>query len=208
MDTLNANTMERNLKEALKHRRSYYAIANQSTLPDDEIEEILDLAALHTPSAFNSQSTRMVLLLKEHHKKLWDIVLETLKQIVPEAAFATTETKINKSFAAGYGTVLFFEDRTIIEGMQKAFPLYHDKFPIWSQQTSAMHQLSVWTMLEDAGFGASLQHYNPVIDEQVAATWKLPENWELMAQMPFGLPLEPPGKKEFKPLSDRVRVFK
>lgn len=208
MDTLNANTMERNLKEALKHRRSYYAIANQSTLPDDEIEEILDLAALHTPSAFNSQSTRMVLLLKEHHKKLWEIVLETLKKIVPEAAFATTETKINKSFAAGYGTVLFFEDRTIIEGMQKAFPLYHDKFPIWSQQTSAMHQLSVWTMLEDAGFGASLQHYNPVIDEQVAATWKLPENWKLMAQMPFGLPLEPPGKKEFKPLSDRVRVFK
>lgn len=208
MDTLNANTMERNLKEALKHRRSYYAIANQSTLPDDEIEEILDLAALHTPSAFNSQSTRMVLLLKEHHKKLWEIVLETLKKIVPEAAFATTETKINKSFAAGYGTVLFFEDRTIIEGMQKAFPLYHEKFPIWSQQTSAMHQLSVWTMLEDAGFGASLQHYNPVIDEQVAATWKLPENWELMAQMPFGLPLEPPGKKEFKPLSDRVRVFK
>ena len=56
--------MERNLKEALKHRRSYYAIDNQTTIPDAEIEEILDFAALHTPSAFNSQSTRMVLLLR------------------------------------------------------------------------------------------------------------------------------------------------
>ena len=200
--------MERNLKEALKHRRRYYAIGNQTTLPDDAIEEILDFAALHIPSAFNSQSTRMVLLLKEHHQKLWDIVKNTLKSSIPAAAYTTTEAKINKSFAAGYGTVLFFEDRNIIANLQKAFPLYHEKFPLWSQQTSAMHQLGVWTMLEDAGFGASLQHYNPLIDEQVITTWKLPENWELVAQMPFGLPLEPPGKKEFKPLCDRVRVFK
>ena len=200
--------MERIIKEALKHRRSYYAIGNQTTLPDDAIEEILDFAALHIPSAFNSQSTRMVLLLKEHHQKLWDIVKNTLKSSISATAYTTTEAKINKSFAAGYGTVLFFEDRNIIANLQKAFPLYHEKFPLWSQQTSAMHQLGVWTMLEDAGFGASLQHYNPLIDEQVIATWKLPETWELVAQMPFGLPLEPPGKKEFKPLCDRVRVFK
>lgn len=200
--------MERNLKEALKHRRSYYAIGNQSTIPDDEIEEILDFATLHTPSAFNSQSTRMVLLLKEHHKKLWDIVRETLKKTVPSAAFATTEAKINKSFAAGYGTVLFFEDTSIVENLQKAFPLYHEKFPQWSQQTSGMHQLVVWTMLENAGFGASLQHYNPLIDEKVKAEWKLPESWNLISQMPFGLPLEPPKKKEYKPLCERVRVFK
>lgn len=200
--------MERNLKEALKHRRSYYAIGNQTTLPDDAIEEILDFATLHIPSAFNSQSTRMVLLLKEHHQKLWQIVSDVLRQTVPAAAFSTTEAKIKKSFASGYGTVLFFEDRCEVENLQKAFPLYHEKFPLWSQQTSAMHQLAVWTLLEDAGFGASLQHYNPLIDEQVQQEWKLPACWELIAQMPFGLPLEPPGKKEFKPLCERVRVFK
>ena len=108
--------MERNLKEALKHRRSYYAIDNQTTIPDAEIEEILDFAALHTPSAFNSQSTRMVLLLREQHRRLWDIVRNTLKKTIPAAAYASTEAKINKSFAAGYGTVLFFEDTAIIEG--------------------------------------------------------------------------------------------
>ncbi len=200
--------MERNLKEALKHRRSYYAIGSKSLISDAEIEEIIDFAALHTPSAFNSQSARFVLLLGEHHKKLWEIVKETLKKVVAAPAFVTTEAKINKSFASGYGTVLFFNDRIVVEGLQKAYPLYHDKFPEWAMQSAGMQQLAVWTMLEDAGFGASLQHYNPLIDEVVATEWKLPTSWELLAQMPFGVPSEPPAKKEFKPLEDRVKVFK
>lgn len=200
--------MERNLKEALKHRRSYYNIGNQSPIPDDKIEGILDFAALHIPSAFNSQSTRMVLLLKKHHQRLWEIVLENLRDSIPAAKFAGTENKIRQSFAAGYGTVLFFEDRTTVENLQKAYPLYREKFPLWSQQTSAMHQLAVWTMLEDAGFGASLQHYNPLIDKQVIAEWALPTNWELIAQMPFGIPLEQPQKKESGPLGGRIQVFK
>lgn len=200
--------MERNLKEALKHRRSYYAIGSKSLISDAEIEEIIDFAALHTPSAFNSQSARFVLLLGEHHKKLWEIVKETLKKVVAAPAFVTTEAKINKSFASGYGTVLFFNDRIVVEGLQKAYPLYHDKFPEWAMQSAGMQQLAVWTMLEDAGFGASLQHYNPLIDEVVAKEWKLPDSWELLAQMPFGKPSEPPAKKEFKPLEDRVKVFK
>ena len=162
----------------------------------------------HIPSAFNSQSARLVLLLGEQHRKFWEIVKDTLRKIVSAEAFKATEKKVNNSFEAGYGTVLFFEDLSIVEGLQKAFPLYHEKFPIWSQHTSAMHQLAVWTMLEDAGFGASLQHYNPLVDEAVTAEWGIPENWELVAQMPFGVPIQEPGTKEFKPIEERVRIFK
>lgn len=200
--------MERNLKEALKHRRSYYAISNKSLISDEEIEDIVKLAVKHIPSAFNSQSARLVLLLGEQHRKFWEIVKDTLRKIVSAEAFKATEKKVNNSFEAGYGTVLFFEDLSIVEGLQKAFPLYHEKFPIWSQHTSAMHQLAVWTMLEDAGFGASLQHYNPLVDEAVTAEWGIPENWELVAQMPFGVPIQEPGTKEFKPIEERVRIFK
>ena len=71
-----------------------------------------------------------------------------------------------------------------------------------------MHQLAVWIMLEDVGFGASLQHYNPLIDETVLKEWQLPETWELIAQMPFGIPLQEPGTKEFNPIEERVRIFK
>lgn len=200
--------MERNLKEALKHRRSYYALSNQSPIPDEQIEEIVRFTVAHTPSAFNSQSSRLVLLLGEQHRKFWNLVKETLKKIISEAAFEATEMKINKSFLAGYGTILFYEDQTVVESLQKAFPLYQDKFPEWSEHTSAMHQLSAWALLEDAGFGASLQHYNPLIDRAVQAEWKFPEHWRLIAQMPFGTPLIIPGKKDNRPLEDRIRIFK
>ena len=101
--------MKKSFEEALKHRRTYYSITNQSPVSDEEIERIVNLAVTHVPSAFNSQSTRVVLLLGENHKKLWHIVKETLRKIVPPEVFKTTEAKIDNSFASGYGTVLFFE---------------------------------------------------------------------------------------------------
>ena len=55
--------MERSFSEALKHRRTYYSITNQSPIPDQEIECIVNMTVRHVPSAFNSQSTRVVLLL-------------------------------------------------------------------------------------------------------------------------------------------------
>lgn len=199
--------MEKSFMEALKHRRTYYAITNQSPISNKQIEELVNFAVTHVPSAFNSQSTRVVLLLGENHRKLWQIVKDTLRKIVPAEAFKATEAKIDGSFACGYGTVLFFEDQNVVKGLQDMFSAYKDNFPVWSLQTSAMHQLAIWTLLEDAGLGASLQHYNPLIDEEVRRTWNLPESWSLIAEMPFGLPVSEPGEKEYKPLVDRVKVF-
>ena len=182
--------MERSFSEALKHRRTYYSITNQSPISDQEIECIVSTVVRHVPSAFNSQSTRVVLLLGESHKKLWKIVKDALKKIVPADAFVKTEEKIDHSFACGYGTVLFFEDQKVVKGLQEAFPSYQENFPGWSLQTSAMHQLAMWTMLE------------------VRRTWNLPEHWHLIAEMPFGLPTEKPGEKESQPLEERVKIFK
>ena len=166
--------MERNLKDALQHRRSYYELTPESPIDDAKIEEIIRFAIRHIPSAFNSQSTRLVLLLHEQHKAFWEIVKRTLQAIIPAEAFVATEQKIDRSFASGYGTVLYYEDTTVVRKLQEQFPTYADNFPIWSEHTSAMHQLAVWTMLEDAGFGASLQHYNPLIDKEVRERWDLP----------------------------------
>lgn len=121
--------MERNLKEALRHRRSYYELTPRSPIDDAQIEEIVRFAVKHVPSAFNSQSARLVLLLHEHHKAFWELVKRTLQAIVPEKAFVATEKKIDGSFASGYGTVLYFEDTEIVKGLQKQFPLYADNFP-------------------------------------------------------------------------------
>jgi predicted oxidoreductase (fatty acid repression mutant protein) len=192
--------------EALQNRRSCYAIDDRSPVTKDQIQNIIDFALLHVPSAFNAQSSRIVLLLEGSHRKFWNIVMTTLKKIVPAGAFASTEQKIN-SFAAGYGTILYYEDQQAVEDLQARFPLYADRFPTWAQHASAMHQLTIWTMLEDAGLGASLQHYNPIVDDEVRAAWALDPKWSLIAQMPFGGLVKAPDAKEFQPLDARRKVF-
>jgi predicted oxidoreductase (fatty acid repression mutant protein) len=107
-----------------------------------------------------------------------------------------------------FAALLFFEDQDVVKGLQNAFPSYADNFPVWSQQTSAMHQLAIWTMLEDLGFGVNLQHYNPLIDDEVAKEWSIPASWKLIAEMPFGNPLAQPGEKQYQPIEERVKVFK
>ena len=175
---------------------------------DYEIVHVLHQVVKHVPSAFNSQTTRLVLLLGDEHAKFWNIVKNTLKKIVPDDVFVKTENKINRSFASGYGTVLFWEDTEVVNNFMTTYPLYADNFKTWSQQTSGMHQFTVWTMLENLGFGASLQHYNPLVDEEVKRVWHLPKEWTLVAQMPFGMPIAAPEEKTYKPLEERVKVFK
>lgn len=197
----------KSIKEAIKDRRSYYHLTNQSPVSDASLKELIDFAVLHVPSGFNSQSTRVVLLLNEHHVKLWDIVKDTLQKMVSPEAFVQTKAKIENAFQAGYGTILFYEDQRVVKDLQERFPTYADNFPTWSQHTSAMHQFAIWTLLESVGFGASLQHYNPLIDEAIVKTWNLDPEWKLIAQMPFGVPSAQPGPKEFQPLTGRSLAF-
>lgn len=200
--------MKQTFLEALENRRSYYNINSHSPVSDEEILRVIHEAVKHVPSAFNSQTTRIVLLLGDEHHKLWNIVKETLKKMLPMDVFSKTEAKINGEFFCGYGTVLFFEDDADVGKLETSFPLYAERFKTWSQHTSAMHQLAIWIMLEELGFGASLQHYNPLIDEEVKHTWHLPKEWSLIAQMPFGMPVSAPGEKILKPLEERVKIFK
>ncbi|MDE8712373.1 nitroreductase family protein, partial [Phocaeicola vulgatus] len=65
-------------------------------------------------------------------------------------------------------------------------------------QTVGMHQLAVWSMLADGGMGASLQHYNPLIVDEVRRVWNLSDDWKLIAQMPFGVPVAQPCFMEVK----------
>jgi len=199
--------MSKDFFTAVSDRRTYYGISKESLISDEKIKEVIEHAVKYAPSAFNSQSARIVLLLDKHHYKLWDITKEALKKIVPADQFSSTEDRIN-SFSNGYGTILFFEDNSVIESMQKQYALYKDNFPSWSQQSSGMHQYVIWTALEINGFGASLQHYNELIVDDVKKEWKIPLNWKLFAQMPFGKPTVQPDEKQFQPLENRVKVFK
>lgn len=196
----------KNFLEAIENRRTVYAFSKESPVSDERIKEIVGLAVKHSPSAFNSQSGKVVLLFGSEHEKLWDIALEALRKVVPAESFAPTEEKI-ASFKAGHGTVLYFDDNGIVEYLQKEYSLYKDNFPVWAQQSNGMLQLVVWTALEEEGLGASLQHYNELIEEAVKKEWNVPASYKLTGQMPFGKPTAAPGEKSFVPLEERFKVF-
>ncbi|AZO93446.1 nitroreductase family protein [Halocella sp. SP3-1] len=198
--------MRKDFYLAVQNRRSYYGIGKEKVVSEKKIEEVVKSAVKYTPSAFNSQGARVVVLFGDNHNELWNITKETLKEIVPEEEFAATEEKI-ASFRNGYGTVLFFIDDDVVKQLQKEYTLYKDNFPVWAQQSNGMLQYVVWTSLELEGLGASLQHYNPLIDDRVKSKWNLPDNWRLIAQMPFGKILATPEDKRFQPVEERVKIF-
>ena len=199
--------MSKAFLDAVRNRRSIYDIGKEVTLSQDQIIQVVQQAVQYAPSAFHSQSARAVILFGQAHQALWDIAKEVLQGVVPAENFAATAEKLD-SFARGFGTVLFFEDQPTVEGLQKKFPLYSENFPIWASQASGMAQFAVWTALEAEGLGASLQHYNPLIDEKVRQQWGLPAGWKLIAQMPFGSVNAPADPKTFMPIGERVKVFK
>lgn len=193
--------------QAITERRSVYTISAESPIADSRIEEIVGTALLNGPTYYNSQSSRVVLLLGQHHQRLWQIVLDTLRPMVAPELFGTTEKKI-AGFAAGYGSLLFFDDTAVTKHFIKEYPTYKETFPTWAQQHNGMLQYAVWTALETEGLGASLQHYNPLINQAVQTEWSLPETWELIAQMPFGKPTAMPEPKQKEPLETRMKIFK
>lgn len=191
----------------IKNRRTIYNLGDALPVSEEHVTKLVKEAVKHSPSSFNSQTSRVVILFGAEHKKLWNMTKEALRKIVPEQAFAATEQKID-SFAAGAGSILFFEDQDIVKGLQEQFPLYADNFPIWSEQASGIAQFAVWTALSQENIGASLQHYNPLIDNDVQTAWKVPANWVLRAQMVFGSINSPAGDKDFMDDDVRFKVFK
>ena len=199
--------MEKTFWKALESRHSVYGFDREKPVAQDKVVEIVEKALTLVPSSFNCQSTRIVVLFGEHHKKLWDITLDALGKVTDEKQFAKTEKKIRGDFQSGYGTILFFEDSAVVKGLQEQFSLYADRFPVWSEHTAAMHQFTVWVALAQEGLGASLQHYHPLIDDAVRKEWHVPDSWRLTAQMPFGKPLSAPEEKEHMAMAERLKVF-
>lgn len=193
--------------KAVVGRRSVYKIANRSPISDQEIRNLVSTTILNAPSCFNSQTTRIVLLLKEEHQKFWDNASGILKAKIGEDAFKGHSEQKLKGFRDGYGSILFFEDPDPVQALSKKFPTYASNFSVWSEHTNAIHQYILWTALSEQGLGASLQHYSPLVDSMVVERWNVPATWQLKAQLVFGDPIEAPPKKDCLPVEDRMFVY-
>jgi predicted oxidoreductase (fatty acid repression mutant protein) len=199
--------MKTNFLNLASARRTIYALGKNIKISKVEIETITRDALKFAPSAFNNQSVRAVLLFGKRHDELWNIVVACLgDKVVDKDAKQKFLAKIG-GFKAAYGTILYFTDNTIVEEHERKFPPFAANFRDWAEQAQGNANYAVWLALHDNGIGASLQHYNPVIDDAVRKAYKIPEHWALRAQMPFGSIEEGAGDKTFIADSERVVVL-
>lgn len=187
-------------------RRSIYGLGKDIGINRSEVEAVLRDVLLTTPSAFNSQTARILLLWGKESDEFWDIAENELRKIVPADSFSSTHDKIS-SFRAGAGTILFYDESATITALQEQFPSYADNFPVWALEAGGMVQFAVWNQFAEMRIGASLQHYNPLVDDATAKRWNIPATWKLRAQMPFGKITAPGAEKNTLPVSDRLKVY-
>ncbi|MCC4368759.1 nitroreductase family protein [Limosilactobacillus reuteri] len=177
------------------NRRSIYALGDNLSQTPEEIFDLVKQTIKNSPTAFNSQTVRAVVLFGKSSDKVWEIVEDALRKIAKSPdAFEKTKAKID-SFKAGYGTILYFTDTTIVHQLENDYPSYAANFANWAEQGLGGAQQAVWTALAEQGIGASLQHYNPLIDDAIHQTFNLPADWQLRAEMPFGSIEAPAGEK-------------
>lgn len=194
--------MSHTFLEAIEQRRSI-RLTGDSSLSEKEITDLVKQAFTYAPTAFNAQEYRALVLFGAENKKFWALVEERVKPLTPAEFFPATQKKL-AGFAGSQGTVLFFIDDAVVRDLQEKFPLYQENFPVWAEQDQGIVQFITWTLLNEAGLGASLQHYNPLVDEDVIQHWGVDKNWRLRGQLPFGKPLEQAAPKTFADVEQLV----
>ncbi|MBM7617223.1 putative oxidoreductase (fatty acid repression mutant protein) [Weissella uvarum] len=186
-----------------KARRSVYALGRDVDMTDAQLEDLFKETIKETPSAFNSQTVRAVFAFGDQQDALWDMIIERMRQVVgdPEA-FKKTEAKLN-GFKKAYGTVLLYTDTDAVKELEENNPAYAQNFYDWSEQTIGISSYALWLAAREHNLGGNLQHYNPVIDEDIKAAYGIPDSWRLRAQFVFGSIEQPAGAKDY--IDDDVR---
>jgi len=191
--------------DILTVRRSIYELENRLPVSENTVIGIIGDCVNFTPSAYNAQSQRVVLLLGENHRKLWRDTSEYLTSTLPMDRIDRVKKRMD-NFIDAYGTVLFFDDSTVTRELIKKFPASEKNFLTWAEQQNGMLQVNVWNSLAAMEIGANLQHYNEAVEKMLGTIMDIPQSWRLVAQMPFGAIKNRPDPKDKVPLTERFLI--
>lgn len=188
------------LKDLTTERRSVYNFKPElpSEVTEAQVKEIVQHFVKHTPTSFNSQSIRAIILWGDAHKKVWDSVYEETKEF-PFSARA----KSLKDTA--YGTIVFFDDQETIDRISAKFVGYKELFPFWAAHANGSAEIAIWKALSALGLGANLQHLNKWVGN--ALKGKVNDKWNVVAQLAFGVPIDGPSKEKLF-IENEVQEFK
>lgn len=131
---------------------------------------------------------------------------DAVKGVSPADQFEGAAKRL-QGFAAARLTILFYEAETVVQEFQKKYSVYADRFPQWSEHSSGMAQINVWTALANEGLGCNLQHYGNLTEGKIASKWGLPKDWRLKAELVVGEKAGEAGEKSFMDDAERFKVF-
>lgn len=192
--------------ELVEKRRSIYVLGTDSQYSKKEISERIREVVKQVPTAFNSQTTRVVVLFDEPNNKFWDHIYDVQKDVL-EGDMWDMMSGIMTGSKNGIGTVLFFEDTDAVKEM----PVQGIRGEAYKQNNNANAQYAVWLALTEMELGATLQHFNvgyeQGFDQGTKEMFNLPESYEMLAQMPFGSVEQEVGEKEHIDADVQVKVF-
>ncbi|SMN20128.1 similar to Saccharomyces cerevisiae YCL026C-B HBN1 Putative protein of unknown function [Maudiozyma saulgeensis] len=182
--------MSAQILKSIATRRTIYALKPElpSEVSIKNVQATIQSIIKDTPTAFNSQGNRAVILTGATHKAVWDSVVKAIDS--PEGKKRPESVRDEAA-----GSVIFFTDDKVTEGLQESFPAFASAFPDFANHSSGAAQIISWTALQDAGLGSHLQHYNGYVKAALGS--KIPENWTVQAQLCFGTPAAPAGEKAF-----------
>lgn len=185
--------------KAIASRRTVYALKPQlpAGVSLEDVQSVVQAIIKDTPTSFNSQVNRAIILTGSEHKRVWD---ETVNSIQGEKGKKRPASARDEAF----GTVVFFTEDKTTEQLQAKFPAYASAFPQFADHSSGAAQINTWTALKQLNIGGHLQHYNGYI--KAALPKSIPLEWQVHSQLVFGLPaVEELPEKSY--IENPVKIF-
>ncbi|CDO92724.1 unnamed protein product [Kluyveromyces dobzhanskii CBS 2104] len=183
-------TVQQFLK-AIAARRTIYALKPElpSNVSISDIQEVVQAIIKDTPTSFNAQGNRAIILTGDSHKNVWNSVVDAIEG-------ESGKKRPTSARDEAYGSIIFLTDDKTTEKLQTDFPAWSAIFPSFADHTTGSAQISTWTAIELLGLGGHLQHYNGYV-KAALPEGAIPQEWTVQAQLVFGTPAAPPGDKSY-----------
>ncbi|CAH01116.1 nitroreductase family protein [Kluyveromyces lactis] len=177
--------------KAIAARRTIYALKPElpSGVSINDVQEVVQAIVKDTPTSFNCQGNRAIILTGETHKSVWDSVVNAIEGDNGKKRPASARDE-------AFGSIIFLTDDKTTEKLQADFPAWSAIFPSFAEHSSGAAQISTWTAIELLGLGGHLQHYNGYV-KAALPEGAIPQEWTVQAQLVFGLPAAEAGEKTY-----------
>lgn len=164
----------------------------------DDIYHIIQECVKHTPTSFNSQVNRAFIVRGALHYKIWDQVVNKIKE--PE--YRARPLRIRDG---AYGTIFFYVDENVTERNKVEHPEWAPVCEAHADQAMGAASIAAWTVMHNMGIGCNMQHYGKYMHDPNVLPEDIPSHWTMKCQLVFGVPDKDPNEKKF--IENIVKVY-